>query len=44
MTHDDAFLQDIIEAPDDDGPTQHVLVFPKDAQAAADVLLQGTED
>ncbi|HEX3648124.1 MAG TPA: hypothetical protein VHV49_06820 [Pseudonocardiaceae bacterium] len=30
-------------APDDDGATQHVLVFPADAQAAADLLLR-TED
>jgi hypothetical protein len=28
-------------APDDDGATQHVLVFPADAQAAADLLLSG---
>jgi hypothetical protein len=28
-------------APDDDGATQHVLVFPADARAAADVLLRG---
>jgi hypothetical protein len=27
-------------APDDDGATQHVLVFPADAKAAADVLLR----
>lgn len=27
-------------APDDDGATQHVLVFPKDAKAAADLLLR----
>jgi hypothetical protein len=27
-------------APDDDGATQHVLVFPSDAQAAADLLLR----
>jgi hypothetical protein len=27
-------------APDDDGATQHVLVFPADARAAADVLLR----
>lgn len=27
-------------APDDDGATQHVLVFPKDARAAADLLLR----
>jgi hypothetical protein len=26
-------------APDDDGATQHVLVFPADARKAADVLL-----
>jgi hypothetical protein len=26
-------------APDDDGTTQHVLVFPADARAAAEVLL-----
>ncbi|HEX9338619.1 MAG TPA: hypothetical protein VF892_22160 [Pseudonocardiaceae bacterium] len=26
-------------APDDNGTTQHVLVFPRDARAAADVLL-----
>lgn len=26
-------------APDDNGTTQHVLVFPKDARAAADVIL-----
>ena len=26
-------------AQDDNGTTQHVLVFPKDARAAADVLL-----
>lgn len=28
-------------APDDDGRTQHVLVFPADAEAAANVLLHG---
>jgi hypothetical protein len=27
-------------AVDDNGTTQHVLVFPKDARAAADVLLK----
>jgi hypothetical protein len=27
-------------APDDNGATQHVLVFPADAHAAANVLLQ----
>jgi hypothetical protein len=27
-------------APDDDGATQHVLVFPSDAQAAAELLLR----
>jgi hypothetical protein len=27
-------------APDDDGATQHVLVVPADAKAAADVLLR----
>ena len=27
-------------APDDDGATQHVLVFPADAKAAADLLLR----
>jgi hypothetical protein len=27
-------------APDDDGATQHVLVFPADARAAAELLLQ----
>lgn len=27
-------------APDDDGVTQHVLVFPADARAAADLLLK----
>jgi hypothetical protein len=27
-------------APDDDGATQHVLVFPADAKAAAELLLQ----
>lgn len=27
-------------APDDDGATQHVLVFPADAEAAAELLLR----
>jgi hypothetical protein len=27
-------------APDDDGATQHVLVFPADARAAAELLLR----
>lgn len=27
-------------APDDDGATQHVLVFPADAKAAAELLLR----
>jgi hypothetical protein len=27
-------------APDDDGTTHHVLVFPKDARTAADLLLR----
>lgn len=27
-------------APDDDGSTQHVLVFPADAKAAAELLLR----
>ena len=43
-----SFVQDLLRrngirattAPDDDGTTQHVLVFPADAKAAADVLLR----
>ena len=42
------FVQDLLRsngirattAPDDDGATQHVLVFPADARAAADLLLR----